>query len=106
MVENNILIQLIRAVANKSYCFFSAKIPCNSHTTALPSNSTKEKGETFMEHQELKENLEEQIRDAMNILQLLEVELSANEDDEHIIRTVSIVEKILKSSLELLKHIN
>ena len=54
-----------------------------------------------MEHQELKENIE-----AMNILQLLEVELSANEDDEHIIRTVSIVEKILKSSLELLKHIN
>lgn len=59
-----------------------------------------------MEHQGLKENIEEQIRDAMNILQLLEVELSANEDDEHIIRTVSIVEKILKSSLELLKHIN
>ena len=59
-----------------------------------------------MEHQELKENLEEQIRDAMNILQLLEVELSANEDDEHIIRTVSIVEKILKSGLELLKHFN
>ena len=59
-----------------------------------------------MEHQELKENIEEQIRDAMNILQLLEVELSANEDDEHIIRTVSILEKILKSSLELLKHIN
>ena len=58
-----------------------------------------------MEHQELEENIEE-IRDAMNILQLLEVELSANEDDEHIIRTVSIVEKILKSSLELLKHIN
>ena len=59
-----------------------------------------------MEHQELEENIEEQIRDAMNILQLLEVDLSANEDDEHIIRTVSIVEKILKSSLELLKHIN
>ena len=59
-----------------------------------------------MEHQELKENIEEQIIDALNILQLLEVELSANEDDEHIIRTVSIVEKILKSSLELLKHIN
>ena len=59
-----------------------------------------------MEHQELKENIEEQIRDAMNILKLLQVELSANEYDEHIIRTVSIVEKILKSSLELLKHIN
>ena len=59
-----------------------------------------------MEHQELKENIEEQIRDAMNILQLLEVELSANEDDEHTIRTVSIVEKILKSHLELIKLIN
>lgn len=59
-----------------------------------------------MEQQEVKENLEEQIRDAMNILQLLEVGLSANEDDEHIIRTVSIVEKILKSSVELLKHFN
>lgn len=86
--------------------FFSAKIPCNYHIPALPSNSIKGKGGKFMEHQELKENIEEQIRDAMNILQLLEVELSANEDDEHIIRTVSIVEKILKSSLELLKHIN
>jgi len=86
--------------------FSLQKIPCNYHIPALPSNSTKGKGVKFMEHQELKENLEEQIRDAMNILQLLEVELSANEDDEHIIRTVSIIEKILKSSLELLKHIN
>ena len=55
-----------------------------------------------MEHQELKENIEEQIRDAMNILQLLEVELSANEDDEHIIRTVSNYENIQQSFLRLL----
>ena len=31
-----------------------------------------------IEHGALKENLEEQTRDAINILQLLEVELSAN----------------------------
>ena len=59
-----------------------------------------------MNNQELKENLEEQIKDAINILQLLIVELSANEDDEHTIRAVTIVEKILKSHLELLQHLN
>lgn len=58
-----------------------------------------------MSHQELIENLEEQIKDAINILQLLAVELSANEDDEHTIRAVSIVEKILKAHLELLQHL-
>lgn len=59
-----------------------------------------------MNHQELKENLEEQTKDAINILQLLKVELSANEDDEHTVRAVSIVEKILKANLELLKQLN
>lgn len=59
-----------------------------------------------MNHQELKENLEEQTKDAINILQLLRVELSANEDDEHTVRAVSIVEKILKANLELLKQLN
>lgn len=59
-----------------------------------------------MNHQELKENLEEQTKDAINILQLLKVELSANEDDEHTIRAVCIVEKILKANLELLQQLN
>lgn len=59
-----------------------------------------------MNHQEIKENLEEQTKDAINILQLLTVELSANEDDEHTIRAVSIVEKILKSNLKLLQQLN
>lgn len=59
-----------------------------------------------MNKQELIENLEEQTKDAINILQLLAVELSANEDDEHTIRAVSIVEKILKSNLELLQQLN
>lgn len=59
-----------------------------------------------MNQQELIERLEEQTKDAINILQLLQVELSANEDDEHTIRTVSIVEKMLKSNLEIMQHLN
>lgn len=59
-----------------------------------------------MNQQELKENLEEQTKDAINILQLLRVELSANEDDEHTIRTVFIVEKMLKSNLEIIQQFN
>lgn len=55
-----------------------------------------------MNNQELKENLEEQIKDAINILQLLIVELSANEDDEHTIRAVSItIEKVDEIIAEL-----
>lgn len=50
------------------------------------------------------EILEEQTRDALNVLQLLEVELSANEDDGHIIRTVSIVEKMLQEHLATLQQ--
>lgn len=50
------------------------------------------------------ETLEEQTKDAINILQLLEVELSANEDDNHIIRTVSIVEKMLQEHLRTLQQ--
>lgn len=59
-----------------------------------------------MNQQELRESIEEQTKDAINILQLLQVELSANEDDEHTIRTVSIVEKMLKSNLEIMQHLN
>ncbi len=55
---------------------------------------------------EVKEKLEEQTKDAINILQLLRVELSVNEDDEHTIRAVCIVEKILKSNLEIIQLVN
>ena len=50
------------------------------------------------------EVLTEQTKDAINILQLLEVELAANEDDEHIIRTVSIVQKMLQEHLSTLQQ--
>lgn len=50
------------------------------------------------ENQEFLETAIEQVKDAINILQLLSVDLSANEEDSHILRSVSIVERILKSA--------
>lgn len=55
---------------------------------------------------DLQESLQEQTKDAINILQLLEVELSANEDDSHTIRTVTIVEKMLKQHLRTLQQLS
>ena len=52
------------------------------------------------------EHLTEQVKDIVNIVQLLEVELETNEDDEHIIRTVSIIEKMLQEHLKSLQQLN
>ena len=55
---------------------------------------------------ELKEILEEQTKDAINILQLFETSLAENEDDPHIIRTVAIIQKMLQEHLRTLQHLN
>ena len=55
---------------------------------------------------DLKENLEEQTKDTINILQLLETSLAENEDDPHIIRTVAIIQKMLQEHLRTLQHLN
>lgn len=59
-----------------------------------------------MEHEELKENIQEQIEDAINVIQLLTEELTATEEDSHIIRSVGIIGKILNAALENVKHLN
>lgn len=51
----------------------------------------------------LEETLEE-LKDVINILQLLSVELSVNEDDEHILRSISVVEKMLQSTVKNLQQ--
>lgn len=58
-----------------------------------------------MSREELKENIEEQIQDAINIIQLLTEELTATEEDAHIIRSVGIIGKILNVALENLKQL-
>lgn len=54
---------------------------------------------------ELLEDVEDQVLDAMNVTHLLIEELRANEDDEHIIRSVSIIEKILMQAVEKFKEL-
>lgn len=54
---------------------------------------------------ELLEDVEDQVLDAMNVTHLLIEELRANEDDEHIIRSVSVIEKILMQAVEGFKEL-
>ena len=58
-----------------------------------------------MNQAELWESTEEQIEDAINILQLLMAELAANQDDAHIFRSVGIVEKMLQTALTNFRQI-
>lgn len=53
-----------------------------------------------MKQSELIDTIKEQIKDTKNITELLMVELSANEDDCHIIRSIWMIEKILDNTLE------
>lgn len=62
-------------------------------------------GKHNMKQAELLENTAEQIEDAINILQLLMADLTANQDDTHIIRSVGIVEKMLQTALSNLHQI-
>ena len=58
-----------------------------------------------MEQAELWKSTEEQLKDAINILQLLMTELTVNQDDPHIFRSVGIVEKMLQTVLSNLQQI-
>lgn len=58
-----------------------------------------------MEQAELWKSTEEQLKDAINILQLLMTELTVNQDDPHIFRSVGIVEKMLRTVLSNLQQI-
>ncbi len=57
-----------------------------------------------MDKTDLFDNAVEEIKDSINVLQLLKEELTANQDDPHIIRSVGIVLKILQSALSNLQH--
>ena len=57
-----------------------------------------------MDKMELWENTVEEVKDAINILQLLMAELADNQDDGHIIRSVSVTEKMLHRALSNLRQ--
>ena len=54
---------------------------------------------------ELWENTEEELRNAINVLQLLMTEINANYDDPHILRSVGIAEGMLRTVLSNLVQI-
>lgn len=58
-----------------------------------------------MKSPELWENTEEELRNAINVLQLLMAELTANYDDPHIFRSVSIAESMLHTALNNLQQL-
>lgn len=58
-----------------------------------------------MNRPELWENTEEELRNAINVLQLLMAELAANGDDPHISRSVGIAEGMLQMILSNLQRL-
>lgn len=52
-----------------------------------------------MDKQDIEDTIED-IKDAVNILQLLAQELVINQDDPHILRSIGIALKILDSALQ------
>lgn len=58
-----------------------------------------------MNNPELWENTEEELRNAINVLQLLMTELAANCDDPHISRSVGIAEGMLQTILNNLQQL-
>ena len=53
-----------------------------------------------MEEKSREENIKEEIKDVINIVELLEISLEDNEEDGHIIRSIHIIEKMLKSIID------
>ena len=58
-----------------------------------------------MNSPELWENTEEELRNAINVLQLLMAELAANCDDPHIFRSVGIAEGMMQTALNNLQRL-
>lgn len=60
------------------------------------------KGDTQFERENIKfavENLEDNLQDVQNMVQLLAMSCKNNEEDEHIVRSIHIVDKMLKGIL-------
>lgn len=71
----------------------------------IRAGSHHRNGGKYMESNELWESTEEELRNAVNVLQLLMAELSANCDDPHIIRSVGIAEGMLQTALGNLQRL-
>lgn len=53
-----------------------------------------------MEEKNRLESIREDMEDVLNIVQLLAVSLEDNEDDSHIIRSVRVIQKMIKAVID------
>lgn len=53
-----------------------------------------------MEEKNRLESIREDMEDVLNIVQLLAVSLEDNEDDSHIIRSVHVIQKMIKAVID------
>ena len=53
-----------------------------------------------MEEKNSPESIREELEDVLNIVQLLAVSLEDNEEDSHIIRSVDVIQKMIKAVID------
>ena len=54
------------------------------------------KGDQRMEEKNSPESIREDMKDILNIVQLLIISLENNEEDEHVIRSVNVIQRLIK----------
>lgn len=53
-----------------------------------------------MEEKNSPESIREDMKDILNIVQLLTISLENNEEDEHVIRSVNVIQRQIKSIID------
>ncbi len=53
-----------------------------------------------MEEKSSLESIREDMKDILNIVQLLIISLENNEEDEHVIRSVNVIQRLIKSVID------
>lgn len=53
-----------------------------------------------MEEKNSPENIREDMKDILNIVQLLAISLEDNEEDDHVIRSVNVIQRLIKSVID------
>lgn len=53
-----------------------------------------------MEVKNSPDNIQEDMKDILNIVQLLTISLENNEEDEHVMRSVNVIQRLIKSVID------
>ncbi len=91
-----------RKTASKSFCKKKSsdrgflEVHLQKKTYMKERNNNMEEKNMVRNTMDIKEELEE----VLNIMQLLEISLAENEDDEHIIRSLHVLQRMVKSVMD------